>query len=251
MSKLYLFLAALFLVNIGCTGQAGPAGPSGTPGTPAANTIQASFQNGVYPVSSYSGELDTWLNGGAGGTIESASPYLEVNAGASSANYARTLLRFDVTSLPVNASIATAELLLKTETATNVGSSPVTIGVHNLASNTFSSCHWTSTATWINWGGGQNWSFCTSDVSLGQEGYINPTTVSTVVFTSANNGLSQVFKWSIDPAIIKSWLTASANNNGLILKSEGEFGETVSAVAFYPYNDATALNHAQLVITYQ
>lgn len=245
---LCLLVGLGFMGYLGCTGQAGPAGPSGSTGSPGPNTYQATFQNGVFPTSGYSGELDTWLNGGGGST--NAAPYLEVNTGATYSNYGRAVLKFDVSSLPVNAQVATAEVLLKLNPGTAVGSSPVTVGLHNFTSNTNPGCHWVVSATWLSWGGG-GWNSCTGDGSSGQEGYINPTTMSTVVFSSSVNGTNGVYRWRIDPAVVQAWLTSSTNNNGLILKSEGEFGETTSTVGFYPYNDATASNHAQLIVTYQ
>jgi hypothetical protein len=125
----------------------------------------------------------------------------------------------------------------------------VTIGLHNLASDTFSSCIWNIQADWGQWGNSIAWFNCTFDSSAGQEGYINPTTMSTVVFTSANNGKSQIFKWSIDPTVVQAWV-AGTYNNGLILKSEGEFGEPTSTVDFFPYNGTTG-STAQLIVEYQ
>jgi hypothetical protein len=241
----FALLFGFSLILIGCNGKNGATGPAGSSAT---NAIQASFQNGVYPTSSYSGELDTWLNGGNGSPMN-ASPYLEINTGANVSNYGRILVYFNITSLPANATIVAADLLLTTESSINVGSSAITIGLHNLASDTDSGCHWTEAATWIT-NGLSSWSACTGDSSGQQEGYINPTSMSTVVLTSANNGLSQIFKWSITPSVIQSWLASTVNNNGLILKSEGEFGETASAVGFYPYNGTTG-NGAQLIVQYE
>jgi len=255
MKTLNSYLGVLVLICLtcvlGCTGQAGPSGPSGASGSPAPATYQETFQNGVFPTSGYSGELDTWVQGGPGGaSAKTALPYLEVNTGTDYTAYGRTLVKFDVTSLPVNAQVVSSELLLKLNPGTNVGASPVTVGLHNLSSNTDSGCHWTINATWLNYGPG-SWSSCTGDSSQNQLGYINPTAISTVVFSSSSNGTNGVYRWRIDPAVVQSWLTSATNNNGLILKSEGEFGETVSSVGFYPYNDATASNHAQLIVSYQ
>jgi hypothetical protein len=246
LKNIILTSALVFLV--GCSGKEGATGPTGPAGAPAKSTFQTSFQNGVYPNTSYSGELDTWLNGGAQSTYENASPYLEVNTGATYANYGRVLVRFNLSSLPTNVSVVSAQLWLTTETNTTVGANPVTVGLHNLASDTFPGCYWLAGATWNNTGS-IGWNNCTGDLSGGQEGYINPTTVSTVVFTSSNNGTSQVFKWNIDPGIVQAWV-ASPSNNGLILKSEGEFGETASGVDFYPYNGTTG-NTPLLVVSYQ
>ena len=135
-------------------------------------------------------------------------------------------------SIPVNASVVSAELLLTTETTTNVGSSPVTVGLHNFSASTLAACTWILQATWTTTGS-KGWNLCDQRQSQGQEGFINPTTISTVVFTSANNNKSQVFKWSIDPSIVQAWI-AGTYNNGLILKSEGEFGEPHLTVDFFP-----------------
>lgn len=237
-------LLIFYLIITGCNGKNGTTGPAGSS---AVNAVQISFQNGVYPTSSYSGELDTWLNAGAGSM--DASPYLEINTGAVVADYGRILVYFDISAIPVNATIVAADLLLTTETATNVGSSAITIGLHNLASDTDLGCHWTEQATWSTTPLSA-WGQCTGDNTAQQEGYINPTTMSTVVLTSANNGLSQIFKWSITPSVVQSWLASTVNNNGLILKSEGEFGETPSSVGFYPYNGTTG-NGAQLIVQYE
>ncbi len=246
MNLLRIFSIVSLIFLVGCTGKTGPAGPAGIS---AANTIQVAFQNGAYPNTSYSGELDTWLVGGSGSPT-TASPYLEVNTGATYSNYGRVILRFDVTSLPVNAQIVTAEVLLRLNPASTIGSNPVTVGLHNFASDTNPGCHWNINATWLGYIGSSGWNSCTGDSSPQQEGYINPTTISIVVFSSSVNGTSGIYKWSIDPSVVQSWLTSSSNNNGLILKSEGEFGETASSVDFYPYNDATASNHAALMVSY-
>ncbi len=247
MNRFFVVLVLAVFI-LGCEGKQGPVGPSGSMGSSGANTFDIYFQNGALPTSAYSGELDTWLSG-ASGSPQNATPYLEVNSGAAIANYARTILKFDVSNLPTNTTIVSAQVWLKLEAATSVGSSPITIGLHDFASDTFSGCHWTSNATWLGTPG-VGWNSCTGDSSAGQEGYINPTTISTVVLTSAVNGTSSFYKWNLDPAIVQSWLTSATNNNGLILKSEGEFGETASTVGFYPYNDATAANHPILIVSY-
>lgn len=247
--SLGLVLVGVLTFFIGCTGQQGPAGPTGSTGSPGSTYFQANFQNGVYPNASYSGELDTWLNAASAGTPTNASPFLEVNTGAAYSNYGRILVKFDVSSLPANATVVAAEVWLKLNSATAIGSSPVTIGVHNLASSTFSTCHWLSSSTWLG-DGGSGWNSCTGDSSAQQSGLYNPTTLSSVVFTNSVNGTNAFYRWTLGASIVQSWLTSASNNNGLILKSEGEFGESTSSVDFYPYNDGTASNRPQLIVTY-
>ena len=245
-----VFLGGGLSTFIGCSGQQGPAGPSGSAGSPGSPYFQASFQNGVYPTSSYAGEIDTWLNGGASGTPTNASPYLEVNTGAAYSNYGRILVKFDVSSLPANATVQDAEVWLKLNSGTSIGSAPVTIGAHNLASSTFSTCHWGTNATWLGYGGA-GWNLCTGDGSAPQTGLYNPTTLGTVVLSNSVNGTSAFYRWDLGAAVVQSWLTSASNNNGILLRSEGEFGEGSSSVGFDAYNDATAANHALLIVRYQ
>lgn len=247
MFKILPALLAFSILIAGCTGPQGPSGPTGSPGP---TYFQTTFQNGVYPTSSYSGELDTWLNAAAAGTATNASPYLEVNTGASYSNYGRILVQFDVSSLPANAQIIDAEVWLKLNSATSIGTNPVTIGAHNLASSTFSSCHWSIGASWVG-DGASGWNLCTGDSTPQQVGYINPTVLNTVVFNNSVNGTSAFYRWDIGASIVQSWLANVSDNSGLIFKSEGEFGEQTSSVDFYPYNDSTATNRPLLIIRYQ
>ncbi len=249
----FILLGVVCLLFLGCDGKNGTNGANGSQGPtgPAGPTVfQASFQNGVFPTSSYTGQIDTWINGGASTTSENSAPALEITTGTSYTNYARILIRFDVSSVPVNAQIISAELILKSETQTNIGTNPVTVGLHDLASSLLPTCVWTAGADWVTYNASNGWNSCDGDSSGGQLGLINPTTVSTVVLSSSANGQSNFYRWTIASSMVQNWL--AGNNNGIILKSEGEFNESPSSlVRFFPYNDSTASNHPQLVLTYQ
>ena len=210
-----LFSLLSSFILAGCTGSQGPAGPTGGSGTPAANTFQATFQNGVYPDSSYSGEIDTWLDGGNASTSNNGNSYRRIKTGATYTNYGRLLVKFDISTIPVNVSVISAEVILQTQTTTSVSSTPVTVGVHDLASSLIPSCIWTLTATWNQYNGSNGWNACDSDATVGQQGMLNPTVLSSTTFTNAINGLSKPYRWTITPSVVSNWL--AGKNNGLVL----------------------------------
>lgn len=247
---LFQILLSLGVVICGCTGQTGPSGPSGSSGSPAPYTFQTTFQNGVFPTSSYSGEIDTWVDASQQSTVLSGDAFRRIKTGSTSTNYGRVLLKFDVTSIPVNATIVSAEVQLKTITTTNIGSSSVTVGAHDLPTTLYTGgCIWGLTATWLQYGSSSGWNTCDGDTSGNQLGYFNNVPLSTVVLTNSLNSSSSLFEWSIPSSTVKTWI--NGKNNGLVFRSEGEFNEGVSSIDFYPYNDPTASNHAVLIVTYQ
>ena len=246
--SLVLFLAAGCGKNgsMGDTGPTGPAGPI---------VVQANLQNGAFPTASYNGELDTWLDSANTTTPQNGTSYRRVKVGGTgsasnpSGDYSRAIFRFDVSPIPVNATIEEVRLLLTTETSTNLGSSSVMVGLHTLVSSLSSGCSWTSSATWSLYGS-RAWDVCDGDSSIGQQGIFNSTPLATVVFDSSFSGASKVVEYEVPASVVEGWITGT--NNGLILVSEGEFQSVPAAnVDFYPYNDATATNRPQLIVTYK
>ncbi len=245
----------LILTLAGCGDQKTVTGPTGPQGPPGPDDIQVSLQNGVFPSASYSGELDTWLDSANAGTPQNGASYRRVKVGSTVSltepglNYGRVILRFDISSIPVNAIVSTVRLLMTTESSTNLGSSSVTVGLHTLSSSLSGGCSWTSSATWDLYGTG-SWSNCDSDTSDGQKGMYDSTTLSTVVFNSSYTGVSKVIEYAIPASVVQGWISGS--NLGLVLVSEGEFQSVPAAnVDFYPFNSVTATNNPQLVVTYE
>jgi hypothetical protein len=254
MYKMIGFLLVVLTLT-GCGNQKTVTGPTGPQGPPGPNDIQVSLQNGVFPTASYSGELDTWLDSANTSTPQNSTSYRRVKVGNTintsepTNNYSRVILRFDISAIPINAAVSTVRLLMTTETSTNLGSSSVTVGLHNLSSSLSGGCSWTGSATWSLYGTG-SWSNCDSDTSDGQKGMYDATALSTVVFNSSYTGASKVVEYAIPASVVQSWISGS--NLGLVLVSEGEF-QSVSAanVDFYPYNSVTATNSPQLIVTYE
>lgn len=255
MKKSTLIVGLVLFLGAGC-GKNGSVGPSGPTGPSGPIVVQVNLQNGALPTSSYNGEFDTWLDSANTATPQNGTAYRRVKVGSTvsvtepSGNYSRALFRFDISSIPVNATIEEARLLLTTESSTNLGSSFVTIGLHALASTLSSGCSWTSSATWVTFNGGAGWSNCDGDSSDGQKGIYDATPLSTIVFDSTFTGTSKVVEYEFPASVVEGWITGT--NNGLILVSEGEFQSVAAAnVDFYPYNDATATNRPQLIVTYE
>lgn len=251
MSKFYGLVFLIFISGVtifGC-GKDGSTGPAGAQGPPAAPSFEAVIQNGVYQNGAYTGEIDTWLDAGANTTSESSTGYRRVMVGANLTNYSRVINRFDVSSIPSNATVLKATLELTTMSSTSIGASPVTVGLHSFVSTMYPGCLWTLPASWVLYNGIGSWSACSGDSSVQQEGYINNPALSTVVFTNSINGVSKVYEWSIPTSTVQSWIAGT--NEGLILKSEGEFSEPTANVDFYPYNSTTATNNPILIVDYQ
>ena len=246
MKNILILLASAILLT-GCTGQNGSQGPSGPQGTSGPYTYQASLQNGVYQNGTYAGETDTWFASTGGNGYSNA--YRRVSTGANALSYSRVILKFNLSSIPTNSTIISAELVMRTLPSTSIGSSPVTIGCHNFISNEYSGgCTWNTTATWQNAWTSVLWANCSGDGSVTQAYYQNPA-FSTVTFTTATANPETV-SWSIPASVVQSWLTEN-NNDGLILKSEGEFNEPTANVDFSPYDDATPTNNPTLNVLYQ
>jgi len=239
-----------------------PTSGTSTP-TPTATvnslSFSAAYQNTVYPSSSYSGETDAWLSGSSYGAVNGSSPYLEISTVASptlqnSNGYARSLVKFTGVSLPANVTILGAEVWLTTETtATNVSGS-VTVGVHTFSSSVYPSCMAPWTTTNVSWNGvnGTTWSSCdgNSGFDNGNTAMFNSNPNSTVIFSSADNGTSGVYRFLLNTSDVQAEI--SSGTIQFVLRSEGEFESDTgtSLIGFYPNTDATG-KAPKLLISYQ
>ena len=249
-----LFLAGIIiLTGMGCGTKAGPIGPQGSTGASGPEGFEVSFQDGISPSASYAGTSNTWLDASNPLTSHSGPASLRVAVGALSANYGRVLIKFDLSSLPQNAKILTAALLLKTQTTTNLSSGVTySIGVNDMDVPAMVSggCTWTaSLANWNFYGAG-TWGTCVTTPGAGFfRGYnFVAAPMDTVTFTSAANGTSKVYGWNLTPSVVQAWI--SGPNDGLVIGSNSDSGEQTGNIDFYPNADSTATNRPQLIISY-
>ena len=245
------FVLGFVIVLTGC-GTKTVTGPQGSAGSPGPTAFQTTFQDGVLPNSSYAGTMNTWLDASNPTTSHSGAASLRVAMGSLASSYGRVLIEFNVSSLPQNATILAAELLLKTQTTTNLSAGATySIGVNDMDVPAMVSggCTWTLNANWNFYAGGA-WGTCVTTPGAGffsGDSYV-ATPMDTVSFTSSDNGLSNVYAWNLTPSVVQKWIAGP--NDGLEIGSNLSSGELTGNIDFYPNTDATASNHPQLIVQY-
>ncbi len=118
----------------------------------------------------------------------------------------RSLLRFDLSGIPANATItsATLSLWLTDDFSDNAG----TFNVYRVKRA------WTEDgATWNAAATGSNWNTPGLDLTTDAEG---AAIASRVMTAGAANGEKQ---WTLDPAKVQEWVAGTLANNGLLLKA--------------------------------
>ncbi|WP_338754362.1 DNRLRE domain-containing protein [Bacillus sp. FJAT-52991] len=177
-------------------------------------------------------------------TIRSAFPNqtggadLEMGAGfhSTSNNLVRSLLQFDMGTLPRGAKIMNAQLNLRLSSVWNDTAS--SIGLYEMNSaweeNRATWQRRTQSALWTNKGGDFNSTLLSSQ------------TIGALDTTAAE---PQLFKWTIKPEIIQKWMNDPSKNLGLILKATNENAATYKK--FYSGDYSGKLQYSpKLTITY-
>jgi len=173
--------------------------PTSTPTrTPTPLTIV--FQNGVGPVASYNGVVDTFISNFA----DTTTNYGDAQAIELRTNDIRAaLLRFDLSSLPAGANILSATMSVHVDYRTNDFSLPV---------NLYSMFRpWDEMqATWIS---------ATNSVAWAVPGANGGSDRSTTATASAT--MSNIYTWyDFDVTdLVRQWVTNASNNKGVILKA--------------------------------
>jgi hypothetical protein len=214
-----LLLVALFLA--GCKGSAGPMGPEGS-GIPSYTAV---FQYQVSPSVNYVEVRTTFVNA-ADPTTPGNDTDLWVGSGPTNADWIRSLLRFDVTSLPTNAEVQGAYLRLWYAGGSLSTTDSLSVGLYEVT------CPWDETATWNDRATSFPWGTCVGPgnepFTRGQSFEANPMDIMTF-----DDALGRYLALNLVPAVVQGWVDTPIDNWGVVLASVGEGMAGVDWVNFY------------------
>ena len=165
----------------------------------APTPVKTTFQRGA---GGYAGNVATYFDGAAG---YNHSPYLRVSAD----NYSKSLLRFDVTGIPITETIAEATLRVFPISRSNANS--LTLAAHQvLADWTDSQANRTQRQSGVNWqavGMGAG-----SDYATAADG------------TTELTGIGSAWVELDVTAMVRAWIANPADNHGLVLLAQAASG---------------------------
>jgi RHS repeat-associated protein len=117
---------------------------------------------------------------------------------------ARTLLKFDLSSVPRTAQVVDSSLIAYVPAVSNTNS--VETEVHRLTRS------WTTAATWNRHDGTSTWSSAGGDFD---------STVASKTWPDGN-GVPNYIKWTGLRGLVQNWVDGTNTNHGFLLKQEGE-----------------------------
>ncbi len=204
------------------------------------------FQDGL---SGYTGTTDTSIHGNAGEATTNYGTDTTVGIQTESANYLNYgLLKFDLSSIPSNASVSSAVLSVYLNTTGSSGDK--TLSAYRVFKG------WNeSQATWNIWTTSNNWGTAGaktiddggSDNSGNGTGADRKSTAAGTVVISAFQ--SSGFVDITITSLVQSWVDTTAANNGMMLSFPDSQGGT-DAWTFSSSENATSANRPKLVVTY-
>ncbi len=153
--------------------------------------------------------------------------------GRSSGYYARSCLKFDLGSIPPNATITNADLKLYYYSGTTT-TAPMDISVHEIINSWIE-----NSVSWNKRDSATNWTTAGGDYDS-QE-------IATFTGITSTYGW---YTWNIT-SLAQGWYNGAIANNGLLLRSPSESGTTNISRKFYTSDYSTNITQRpQLVITY-
>jgi Tol biopolymer transport system component len=154
----------------------------------------------------------------------------QLNLGSTSGNFQRSLLAFDVKSyVPSNAVISDAAVNIDAISQSSTKSFPVDAYAPTKV--------WTTGATWNKYNGTASWTTPGGDFT------------STV--QASNPVVGGALGWFVwhPTALVQSWLTGAAPNNGLLFKQRSE-GAVANQIVFASNSYATTSKRPYMTVTY-
>jgi|GEM_PF-780127 len=198
--------------------------------------------NRVYPITidptlvklqSDSYVVDTNLRSGF--PTQTGGNDIELGGGRSGTNVIRSLLKFDLSSIPAATSITSANLNLWFSSTNS--NSPIDISLHKVTKAwEENQANWNSAKTSTPW-------------SLKGGDFVN-TPLSTISgITEPGDLITGQMSWSIPPALVSNWITNPSSNYGFLLKSDTETVTTYKKFISSEHS-IDEQYHPLLVITY-
>ncbi len=219
----------------------------------ACTTGQYQATNATISTSTFTSIADTYINSQTSGTPTDSSNYVSVGSlgvlrlhgsGSTSTGNRRPLLKFDLSSIPTNASVNTATLKLYAVTSQTVtsGNTPLQGTIFAMTKD------WVETeATWNNYKTGTAWAASGAGVDDYSSLTVNPS------FPSTTPGLTFAAQSELNASIqsmVGSWVTTPANNKGLIIVPRSSTGGINGGLHFFSREESVASLRPQLEVNY-
>jgi len=201
--------------------------------TTAPTTTTTSFQNGVYPTTSYAGNIDTAIMENAPTTNYGNAATITVDGDEPSASSkdAYGLLKWDVSAIPTGKTVTSASITIN---VSDVTASPG-YTLYELKRN------WSeSTATW-------NLYSSTAWETAGAKGANDRGTTALGTATPTATGQYTINLNSAGVALVQNWINNPASNNGFILAD----GANSNGLDFATSEATTTTSRPKLTVTYQ
>ncbi len=236
--KFCLFVLVLFLSVFSSSCSQAPAAPEYN----QEFIYEAKFQNGIFPNSSYVFTADAGLS--SVGTDISYNTCTEMYVGRSAATRYRSVVKFDLSSLPAGAEVVKAELKLSIQGATSRGVTVTAYDISNLWESVTAGCGVSAGNSYDpRWNG--PWSTAGGDLS-------SPVSNSAYI---SQNSVTRYLTLNLDTALVQRWirngtsLNQAESNNGVLLKGTDE--TSTDAYAYFITSENTdSPQLAPLLIVY-
>lgn len=177
--------------------------------------------------------VDNFLNSAAPTTNYGTGTTMNIGELNSSAQVARALIKFDLSSLPPTSVVATATLCMTI--AGDYSDAARTMRVYRQLKA------WTEAgATWNKYDGSNNWTTAGGFDAADCE----QTDIGSIALTQSESGEKSI---SLTPSKVQEWISGALANNGMLIKMDGENND---AYSWHTSDSATANARPKLVIEY-
>jgi len=220
MKRAIIFIISAFIIFLSCEQ---PSENTTKSETTDENSYVQYFQSDNLPYTGYEGAFDTFIDQGNPTSIFGAENFLD--AGYSTVSgHTYSLLKFNLTSIPSQATIKDAYLLL---TDYNGKGSLFTVNIFEVINR-----NWIETSfIWNSWLPANFGSFMGS-------------------FQTSSLVLNYKYSAKLNSGIIKKWILNSADNDGLVMRASEDTYASSITTSFYSRETTVTYYRPMLVIYY-